>query len=37
MTNICLFCAEEEFRDSVDGSVERNDKPGQDLIKAVEA
>lgn len=32
---LSVFSADEEFPDSVDGSVEKNDKPGQDLIKAV--
>lgn len=31
---LSVYSAEEEFPDSVDGSVERSDKPGQDLIKA---
>lgn len=35
MTNICLFFAEEEFPDSADMSVERNNTPGQGLIKAL--
>lgn len=33
MTNIAVFCAE-EFPDPADGSMERNNKPGQGLIRA---
>lgn len=33
MTNIAVFCAEESS-DSADGSMERNNKPGQGLMRA---
>lgn len=35
MTNICVFCAEEEEAPDSADSVERNNTPGQGLIKAL--